>query len=114
MAFTPLNSTHPIVVFTFSGAATLNLGVDVLGLADPNTSGQGRGLVGQCAWFGVQNQTGADLLLTQSASATKGMLILDGQNYRPEPDTDGNGYDMFEYWLVSAAAGDVCIERKIK
>lgn len=113
MSFTPLNSTHPIVVYTFAGIATVNLGVDVLGLPDPTTSGQGRGLVGQCAWFGVQNQTGADLLLTQSVGATKGVLILDQQTYRTPPDQNGNGFDVFEYWLVSAAAGDVAVERKI-
>lgn len=113
MAFTPTNTTHPIVVYTFSGVATKNLGADVLGLADPTILAQGAGLVGQCAWFGVQNQTGADLLLTQSASATKGMLILDGQSYRTPPDQNGNGFDVFEYWLISAGAGDVCVERKI-
>jgi len=113
MAFTPRNTTHPIVVFTFSGVATLNLGVDVLGLTDPTGSGQGAGLVGQCLWFGVQNQTGVDLLITQSAVATKGILLKDGDMYRPVADPNGNGFDVFEYWLISAGAGDVVVERKI-
>lgn len=113
MAFTPSNTTHPIVVFTFSGVATKNLGVDVLGLADPTLLAQGGGLVGQCAWFSIQNQTGVDLLLTQSAAATKGIKILDGDTYRTATDVNGNGYDCFEYWLVSAGAGDVAVERKI-
>lgn len=113
MPFTPMNVTHPIVVYTFAGALTKNLGVDVLGLADPSGSASGVGNVGTCAWFSVQNQTGVDLLLTQSASATKGIKILDGDTYRTATDQNGNGYDVFEYWLVSAGAGDVAVERKI-
>jgi hypothetical protein len=108
MAFTPLNATHPITSFTFAGAATKNLGVDILGLADPTSVGAGN--AGQCVWFGIQNQTGEDILILSTVGGTKGILVKDGDLYRTPNE---NGYDVFEYWVKSSGAGDVVVERKI-
>jgi hypothetical protein len=114
MAFTPRNSTAPIKAFTFTGTAALNLGVDVLALADPTGTSSGVGLIGMCTALQIQNLTTDTILVLESASATKGINIPPNVMWAPPQDTNGNGYDVFEFWLKSAAgAGDVIVFRKV-
>lgn len=107
------NVTHPIKSYTFTSTDPVNLGITILAL-DPTSHQAG---IGTCIWFGFQNQSDNDILLLESASATKGIIIHAGDPYRP-PGSDGNAnaYDVFEYWLKLTATGtnnDVVVERKI-
>lgn len=107
MAF-PSNSTCPITAYTFVGVTPVNLGQTVL-LLNPATDPLGM-LCGMRTVFQIQNQSGGDVLLVDSVSATKGILILDGELYTIPPDNNGNGYDVFEFWLKSSSgAGDVIV-----
>lgn len=106
------NTTHPIKSYTFADTTPVNLGLTVLNLAPSSTAG-----VGACIWFGFQNQSDNDILLLESASATKGVIVKAGDLYRsPIFDGNANGYDVYEYWLkltATATNNDVVVERKI-
>lgn len=106
----PSNSTCPITAYTFTGTTPVNLGTGVLAL-DPITDPLHM-LCGMCTNFQIQNQSGSDVLLLDSASATKGILILDQELYTIPPDNNGNGYDVFEFWVSNAAgSGDIVVFR---
>lgn len=109
MPFTPLNSTSPIVAFTFPDLTTKNLGVNVVGLGDPTLNSAGAGLVGQCAALQIQNLTAGIILVMSTAGGTKGINIAAGALYSFPDDPNGNGIDLFEFWLKPAAVGDVIV-----